>query len=131
MRTSIFLATLGFHGFVCAAALTVTDVDSRVKRASSNKICIDLDVKVPVKTKQWLYDQPRVDNDIDAIDWTVNITTWSSKPFKDRKTELITVDRTFRINARLCAPKSGGKKKDILQIAVPGQAFDKRFVGNC
>lgn len=126
MKTLVIIASMGFHATTLAAA--PNDVGSAVNKANSNKVCIDLDVEVPVKTEQWLYDQPRVDSDIDAIDWTVNITTWSSKAFRNLTTERIAVDRSFRINARLCAPKSGGAKSDILQIAVPGQAFDKRYV---
>lgn len=69
---------------------------------------------------------PRVDSSIDAIDWTVNVTTWSTKSAKDRVIGKVDINCTFTINAQLCFPPQMGAKSDILQIATPGNGFDKR-----
>jgi hypothetical protein len=90
------------------------------------KQCIQLDVPVPVRATNLQYDMPRVDSSIDAIDWTVNVTTWSTKSAKDRVIGKVDINCTFTINAQLCFPPQMGAKSDILQIATPGNGFDKR-----
>lgn len=91
------------------------------------KQCIDLEVPVPVVADQWLYDQPRVDSNIDAMDWTVNVTTHGML-FSQRHTGKNRIDQVFKISAQLCIPSQKSSKASILQIATPGQGFDKRLV---
>lgn len=73
------------------------------------------------------YEMPRVDSDIDAIGWELNVTTWSAPSFLERNTGPVSVDRTFNISAQLCVPSAeGGPKAGFLQIATQGLAWDKR-----
>ncbi|KAK4032179.1 hypothetical protein C8A01DRAFT_41389 [Parachaetomium inaequale] len=95
--------------------------------ATSTKQCVELRVPVPVVALNHHYIMPRVDSNIDAIDWTVNVTTWSNPTAAERVTGDVSVDRTFNINAQLCVPSQKGAKADILQIATHGLGFDKRY----
>ncbi|SPQ25745.1 5462d2cc-03d4-4597-83d1-91a8153b4de2 [Thermothielavioides terrestris] len=95
--------------------------------ATVTKQCVQLEVPVPVVATNRRYSMPRVESTIDAIDWTVTVTTWSTPSAMDRVTGLYPVNSTFRINAQLCVPPRNGAKSDILQIATPGLGFDKRY----
>jgi hypothetical protein len=68
------------------------------------KLCVKLQVSVPVMVTNYHYIQPRVDSNIDAIDWTVNTTTWTTPNASERVTGPVHIDRTFSINAQLCIP---------------------------
>ncbi len=74
------------------------------------------------------YDQPRVDSNIDAMDWTVNVTTWSSSNFTARRTGRVDINKIFNIGAQLCVPSQKTGKAGILQIATPGLGFGKELV---
>jgi hypothetical protein len=73
------------------------------------------------------YDQPRVDSSIDAMDWTVNVTTWSSSNFTTRITGRVDINKTYDIGAQLCVPSRKTSKAGILQIATPGLGFGKEL----
>lgn len=97
--------------------------------APATKQCVQLEVPVPVIATNRHYSMPRVDSNIDAIDWTVNVTTWSEPSAEDRSMRLLPINSTFKISAQLCVPLQRGAKANILQIATPGLGFDKRSVG--
>lgn len=118
-----FILHLVSFGALTLAPITTA---SPVQAATTTKRCVELQVPVPVVATNYHYTQPRVDSSIDAIDWTVNVTTWSTRNASDRVTGPVHIDRTFSINAELCVPLQKGTKGDILQIATPGLAFDKR-----
>ena len=84
-------------------------------------------MSVDTTTTKWL--QPRVDSNIDAVDWVNYMTTWTSPNLTERMLGDITVKQTFKINGQLCVPPKGAKS-EILQLATPGVGFDKRSV-NC
>ncbi|KAH8655478.1 Alpha/Beta hydrolase protein [Xylariales sp. PMI_506] len=95
--------------------------------ASATKLCVQLQIPVPVVATNYHYDQPQVDSNIDAMDWTVNVTTWSSSNFTARITGPVNINRTFDIGAQLCVPLRNTSKSSILQIATPGLGFGKEY----
>jgi hypothetical protein len=110
------------------AALATLAASSLATRSNSTgKQCIELDVPISVVATTYDYDMPRIDNNIDAVHWTVNYTTWTTNVTQLRG-ENMTIEDTFSINAQLCVPPQGAAKADILQIATQGRGFDKRLV---
>jgi len=95
--------------------------------ASTTKLCVELDLPVPVVVTNPHFDQPRVDSSIDAIDWTVNVTTRTTVQTVEY---YVNISKMYSINAQLCVPAQKTSKSDILQIATQGLAFDKRSVVN-
>lgn len=117
MSALLPLVCLVLMGFTPIASATIAD---------AAKQCIQLQVPVPVVATNYHYTMPRVDSNIDAVQWTLNVTTWSTPTAKNRITATVPVNRTFSINAQLCVPSRKGPKADILQIATQGLGFDKR-----
>jgi hypothetical protein len=124
MSNSHSLISLG----ILALTQAVLGAPGGANATSNFKHCVQLEVPVPVIATNYHYTMPRVDSNIDAIDWTVNVTTWSSLKASERVTGPVPVDRTFDISAQLCVPSHKGTKADILQIATHGLGFDKRCV---
>ena len=118
------LVSFGVLALFRLAAGTPAEVET------STKQCVQLEVPIPVLATNYHYTMPRVDSNIDAIDWTVNVTTWSTPSAADRVTAPVPIDRTFKINAQLCFPRQRGAKADILQIGTHGLGFDKRSVAH-
>lgn len=102
--------------------LTATALATPTRNA---KHCVDLEIPVPVSASNYQIDAPRVDSNSDAVDWVRNITTWDSPNITERIIGRIPVNDTFSIRGRLCVPVDG-KKKDILQIATHGIAFNQQ-----
>ncbi|KAL4799712.1 Alpha/Beta hydrolase protein [Aspergillus venezuelensis] len=88
--------------------------------------CKDLTLSLPITATNSLYDIPRVDNTIDAVDFVWNLDTWSSPKPADRIRGDIHINETFTISAMLCVPEDS-EKRGILQIATHGFGFDKRY----
>ncbi|KAH8892783.1 hypothetical protein GQ53DRAFT_718383 [Thozetella sp. PMI_491] len=91
------------------------------------KQCVQLEVPIPVVATNDHFIMPRIDSNIDAIGWTVNVTTWSTRSFSDRITGPVYVNCTFTINAQLCVPSQKTSKAGILQIGTQGNGWDKRY----
>lgn len=113
---------------VLALAQTVSTAPTGTPNATPTKMCIQLQIPVPVVADQYHYDQPQVNSNIDAMDWTVNVTTWDMADFTARQIGPVHVDQTFNISAELCVPSQKTSKSDILHIATAGQGFDRRLV---
>lgn len=92
---------------------------------SFSKECIQLDIPLRINAKNHRYAYPRVDSNIDAVDWVWNLTTWSHGTPADHITGVIPINDTFTISTQLCVPPQGAKS-DILQLATHGIGFDKR-----
>jgi hypothetical protein len=120
----------GILPLVSAAFLALTQTASSAPTGGSNatpaKLCVQLQIPVPVVADQYHYDQPQVNSNIDAMDWTVNVTTWDTADFTTRQTGTVHVDQTFNISAQLCVPSNKTSKAAILHIATAGQGFDRR-----
>ncbi|GAB1320930.1 AB hydrolase-1 domain-containing protein [Madurella fahalii] len=107
-------------------ALTGAAASAPTGSATTIKQCVQLEVPIPVVATNTHFIMPQVDSTTDAIDWAVNVTTWSTLE-AERVVGPVPVDRTFRINAQLCVPSQKGAKAEILQIATHGLGFDKRY----
>ena len=114
--------------FLGVLALCRVAAGTPAKPETSTKQCVQLEVPIPVLATNYHYTMPRVDSNIDAIDWTVNVTTWSTPSAAERVIAPVPVNRTFKINVQLCVPRQRGVKADILQIGTHGLGFDKRSV---
>lgn len=93
--------------------------------APPSKRCIQLEVPLLITANNSQFNLPRVDSNIDAVDWVLDLTTWSHRSENGRATGVIPVNDTFTISAQLCVPTQRAKA-DILQIATHGIGFDKR-----
>ncbi len=98
---------------------------------TTTKQCVQLEVSIPVVATNYHYTMPRVDSSIDAIDWTLNVTTWSTPNATVRITNPVPVNRTFSVSAQLCVPSQRSTKSNILQIAAHGNGFDRRSAVQC
>lgn len=78
-----------------------------------------------MKATNFVYQTLRVDSNIDAVEWTLDLDTWSSPNATARILGELPVEDDFVISAQLCVPDAGGNKADILQIASHGVGFDK------
>ncbi|KAL2866202.1 alpha/beta hydrolase [Aspergillus lucknowensis] len=114
-----------------AAALLALTTSSTAAPSHShrNRACIDLDLEVSVTANNSIYDVPRVDNNIDAVDWIWDMEAWTAPSVADRIKGVRRVDDTFAISAQLCVPGSsdGSDRGRILQIATHGFGFDKTY----
>jgi hypothetical protein len=107
------------------AALSVKK--GRATPTTNSRSCVQLEVPVSVDTTAIKWLQPRVDSNVDAVEWVTDMTTWTSPNITERMIGTIIVKDTFKINGQLCVP-SKGAKSDILQLATHGVGFDKRSV---
>ncbi|KAL4865567.1 hypothetical protein BDV12DRAFT_210984 [Aspergillus spectabilis] len=81
--------------------------------------------EIPVTVQTSIFDIPRVDNNIDAVDFIWDLQRWTAPNVTDRVTGVETMQDTFTINAQLCVPKN--LKGSILHIATHGFGFDKTY----
>jgi len=96
---------------------------ARSSLAHDGRPCIDFKVAVVVQANNSIYDIPRVDSNVDAVDLIWDLAVWSQPT--SRVLSPRPVDETFSISARLCVPDDGAKSS-ILQVATHGLGFDKR-----
>lgn len=96
---------------------------SPITLATRSCVQLEIPLNVSLNTTKWL--QPRVDNNVDAVDWADNMSTWSSP--KNRAIGNVQVSGTYKIAGQLCVPDQGAHS-DILQVATHGVGFDSRFV---
>jgi hypothetical protein len=93
---------------------------------AATKQCVQLELPIPVVVTNERYDIRRVDNTIDAVQWALDFSVWNQP--SDRTIEPLTIAKNYSISAELCVPTKKTDKSDILQIAVHGNAWDKRCV---
>lgn len=93
--------------------------------ASNGRSCTDFTVSVDVHANNTVYDIPRVDSNIDAVDFIRNIAVWSAPNSTSRIRAPRPVNQKFNISACLCVPLRG-TKAGILHVATHGFGFDKR-----
>ncbi|KAL3462455.1 Alpha/Beta hydrolase protein [Aspergillus heterothallicus] len=109
-----------------AALLALSNPINAAPSHGRSRPCVSFDIDVPVTANNSIYDIPRVDNNIDAVDWIWALESWTSPSIADRIKGVKKVEDTFTINAQLCVPNDA-KKRNILQIATHGFAFDKTY----
>ncbi|KAK5653084.1 hypothetical protein OQA88_9371 [Cercophora sp. LCS_1] len=106
------------------AALTVKK--GRASPATGPRPCVQIEVPVSVDSTAIKWLQPRVDSNVDAVDWVRYQTTRTSPNLTESMAGQITVKKTFHINGQLCVPRKSARS-DILQLATHGAGFDKRY----
>lgn len=77
--------------------------------APLSKQFVQLEVPLLVTANNSEFDLPRVDSNIDAVDWVWDLPTWSHGGENGRVTGVIPVNETFTISAQLCVPPQGSK----------------------
>ena len=93
---------------------------------TKDRNCFDLTLHVSATEQNAEYDIVHVNNNINAVAFAVDIDTWTSPGGLERVIKNITVSDTFIINAQLCVPTNGNKRKS-LQIATHGSVFDSSY----
>ncbi|OTA62228.1 hypothetical protein K449DRAFT_369724 [Hypoxylon sp. EC38] len=94
---------------------------------AASKQCVEFDVPIPVIATNNYYTMPRVDSNIDAVQWALNFSVWDAPTPAQRDTGPNLINHAFNINALFCVPSTKTDKSDILQIAVQGNGWDKRY----
>ncbi|KAL2835380.1 Alpha/Beta hydrolase protein [Aspergillus pseudoustus] len=112
---------------VITTALLALSISAEAAPAHRSRSCVFFDLPVTVSANNSIYDTPRVDNNIDAVDWIWNLESWTSPNITDRNKGVKKVEDTFTINAQLCVPTESAEKMGTLQIATHGFAFDKTY----
>jgi hypothetical protein len=109
-----------------AAALLLVNHMTAAKSLRPN--CHSFYLDVPITAKSWTLNISRVDNDIDAVNFALNLDRWSGL----NATELVLASKdiqaTYTTYAELCFPAEG-KDKKALQILTHGAFFDHRYCG--
>ncbi|KAI0831037.1 hypothetical protein F5Y06DRAFT_290593 [Hypoxylon sp. FL0890] len=100
---------------------------TKAMTAAASKQCVEFDVPVPVIATNNYYTMPRVDSNIDAVQWALNFSVRTAPTPAERETGPKPINHTFNINAQLCVPSTKTDKSDILQIAIQGNGWDKRY----
>ncbi|EJT72441.1 hypothetical protein GGTG_09307 [Gaeumannomyces tritici R3-111a-1] len=108
--------------------LVASSAAMAVRETTPSKSCVQFEVPIHVVATNKHYSMPRVDNNIDFVDWSLNFSIWMApKNNAERILSDVFINHSFRISAQLCVPTQETDKADILQIAVHGNAFDKRY----
>ncbi|KAI1761297.1 hypothetical protein GGR53DRAFT_469445 [Hypoxylon sp. FL1150] len=100
---------------------------AKVMAVAAGKQCVEFNVPVPVVATNNNYTMPRVDSNIDAVQWALNFSVYDAPTPAQRNTGSLPINEIFNINARLCVPLTKTNKSDTLQIAVQGNGWDKRY----
>ena len=113
-----------------AALLTLTLLFNGLEAASvpspaSDRPCVNFILPVSATAQNTEYDVVHVNDNIDAVAYTVDLDTWSFNA-TNRVLRNVTVSDTFDISVQLCLPPNGIKKQ-YLFIATHGAGFDKRY----
>lgn len=124
-RTLKIIPLLATTSFLLALTKLSTALPSPASSSLPPRPCVDFQTPVAVNTTNQKWKNLRADSNADAVEFLLDLETWSSPNLTQRNLEDIQVQQTFSISTRLCVPGIG-KKKDILQIATHGVGFSKR-----
>ncbi|KAK4140675.1 Alpha/beta hydrolase family-domain-containing protein [Dichotomopilus funicola] len=115
--------------FVAAAlAITAGEASPTAGHNSHKRSCVQIEVPVPIDTTAIRWQQPRVDNNIDAVDWVRFHTTRTTPNNTELMMGRIPIKGTFKITGQLCVPPKGAAaRSDILHVATHGAGFDSRY----
>lgn len=110
--------------FALAALLPLYTWASPARGARLHGDCKQLNVSISAASNGYVFDIPKVNNDIEATTWALNFDTWSNKPDPEPILKNTSISGTYSIHTQICVPKSGG---DVLQIATHGAYYDGRY----
>jgi pimeloyl-ACP methyl ester carboxylesterase len=110
--------------FTCAAILLLAQhLRASPVHHQTTRPCVEFLLPIEATAQSAIYDVPQVNNDVEAMNFAVLRDTW------DHQFEMVknhTISGTQDISVQLCIPPNGSKK-DHLQVATHGVAFDKRY----
>jgi pimeloyl-ACP methyl ester carboxylesterase len=118
------------------AAILVTVILLLIRNVSASAVntskrtygsCKQFEIPVFASSESAIYEIPRVDSNIEAGAWAIYSSTWSTPTGIQSITKNTTTSGIFNIHAQLCVPNSSGTRKNTLQIATHGLAFDSRY----
>jgi hypothetical protein len=90
--------------------------------------CRDLTLRVPVTAVSYDLDIVHVSNNIEAVEFALDLDKWSSPNVTERIIGVTNISDTYSIYAQLCLPDST-QDKHVMQILSHGLAFDHRYCG--
>jgi hypothetical protein len=118
------MATGSRAAALAAALLLVVRVAAGTPLRRPN--CHSFYLDVPIAAQSWTLNVSRVDNDVDAVNFALNLDQWNGP----NATELVVASKdiqaTYTTYAELCFPAEG-KDKKALQILTHGAFFDHRY----
>ncbi|KIW54240.1 hypothetical protein PV05_06610 [Exophiala xenobiotica] len=124
------------RGLLTGLLLTASTLAVPVKPASSHDntpthpgaTCATFTVPVSVSLNNSIFSGPRVDNNIDAVNFVWDADAWDHPAGPARIVGSVLVQEIYNVEAQLCVPlASAGNKREILQVATHGGVFDKRY----
>ncbi|KAL4966569.1 alpha/beta hydrolase [Aspergillus stella-maris] len=128
---SIFANRMLYLPFYVSLSTSKSSLGSRKSKSTTKRNCITFNLKIPVTAPIAIYDAPRVDNSIDAVDFVWDLQRWTAPNISDRIRGFDTIRETFTINAQLCKPTVSVARNlsraGILHIATHGPWFDKSY----
>ena len=84
-------------------------------------------VDVPVYATDYAIDGVmKVDNNIDAVNFALDLERWSAPNVTTRIIKEIPIHDTFSIHTQICLPDAS-KNKHTMQILTHGALFDSRY----
>lgn len=101
---------------------------AKAMAVAASKQCVDFVLPIHVMATNNNYTMPRVDSNIEAVQWALNFSVWNAPNATERDNGPLPINDIFNISAKLCVPSVKTNKSNILQIAVQGNAWDKRYV---
>ncbi|KAK5720526.1 hypothetical protein LTR17_014927 [Elasticomyces elasticus] len=111
------------------SALSAAILTARALAAPTNNSapqCHDFMLDVPVVATTYVLDILRVNNNIDAVNYALDIDGRTSKNATERVLGTTTISDTFTVKATFCTP-SVANDKHILQILTHGLVVDSRY----
>ncbi|KAK5134240.1 hypothetical protein LTR08_006783 [Meristemomyces frigidus] len=113
-------AIVNLFAALCAArAITHTSNGTTPK-------CYEFMIDVPVTAVNYVLDLQRVNNNIDAVNFALDIDGRTSPNATERILGNVTVSATYSLKATLCTP-GAGNDKHVLQLLTHGLIVDSRY----
>ena len=114
----------GFTIPILALSTAATLVSAYVPLPNCHPFFLD----VPIEATSLELDVIRVDTNIHAVSFAVDIDRWDAPNVTTRVISSKEVEETFTIYAELCTPSNTtDEKKEAVQILTHGAVFDHRY----
>jgi hypothetical protein len=124
--SSKFLSSIVLLAGVCLAIPSPPGQHGSGKPNPPGATCAKFKVPITVTANNTIYDYPKVDSTIEAIDYVWEFDTWSHRKGPNRVVSQTVTKETFSIAAQLCVPHKDAKR-ETLQLATHGSVFTGRY----
>ncbi|KAJ2975591.1 hypothetical protein NQ176_g5439 [Zarea fungicola] len=105
----------------CLAALAVAANAAAV----TSKNCVGLSIPVNVQAENTKFTVPRVDSNIDAVEFTIARDRWDAASQPPISSGTVTVGGAYTISGQLCVPQNNRNGVNTLMIASHGVGLSK------